>query len=145
MPAESVRSGLGGSARTHDNTYTKTHTPDTRQIRPKQRAGGRTDARCGTYLREVAEYELLRVHHESLPHIFRCEQQRQHAPVRTSGRDIWAAGMVLARLFGGAHTKDAIEAYRQYSRCKMETGKMYELAREISQALETDAAAGWFV
>ena len=76
---------------------------------------------------------------------YKAPEQLQHAPVRTSGRDIWATGMVLARLFGGAHTKDAIEAYRQYSRCKMETGKMYELAREISQALETDAAAGWFM
>lgn len=76
---------------------------------------------------------------------YKAPEQLQLEPVKTSGRDIWAAGMVLARLFGGAHTKHAVGRYRKYSTGKMSPGKMFELAREISQAMEADASAGWCV
>ena len=53
------------------------------------------------------------------PHYMSPEQWLRVPPV-SPGRDLWAAGMVLAQLFGGTTTREALE---QYWRCVKRKGK----------------------
>ena len=48
-------------------------------------------------------------------HTYMAPEQRLGLPARTPSRDIWAAGLVLAELFGGKRTQQALKDHRQFS------------------------------
>ena len=72
---------------------------------------------------------------------YKAPEQVLCEPLKTAGRDIWAAGMVLARLLGGVHTEAAVGRYRDFSKSRMRPGQMFKRAREISEAVKADSSA----
>ena len=62
---------------------------------------------------------------------FMAPEQFARIPARTPGRDIWAAGMILAELFAGASTKKALHKYRAFCCPASVVGK-----RHLSDAID---------
>ena len=55
---------------------------------------------------------------------YMAPEQWHRVPALSPGRDMWAAGMVLAQLFAGACTARALEKYRSY----VKNGELFHLA-----------------
>jgi len=74
-------------------------------------------------------------------YVYMAPEQWLGLSARTPSRDIWSAGIVLAELFGGKHTVQALKQHRKFSGTRPNKTNMLSFIQQLPQKAKQIASA----